>query len=135
MSAQAHLLCEAPSRFADIDDARLEHELSGKGCIVLRGALNEQDCAQLRTLYADSKRFRSRVVMARHGFGKGEYQYFSYPLPPLVEELRHNLYSRLAPIANTWNERLGIDARYPQISNRSWNTVTTPASCGRRRFF
>jgi hypothetical protein len=64
-------------------------------------------------MYADDDRFRSRVVMERHGFGRGEYKYFRYPLPPLVAELRRTLYARLPPIANRWNAALGIDVRYP----------------------
>jgi hypothetical protein len=101
------------SRFALVDAGQLEQELTSNGCTVLKSILGRQDCAELRALYADSKRFRSRVVMSRHNFGQGEYQYFSYPLPPLIEELRQGLYPLLAPIANIWNERLGIDTRYP----------------------
>ena len=112
MSAQPRLR-EAPSRFATIDTAHLEQELSGNGSTVLRGILSKQECADLRVLYDDRERFRSRVVMSRHNFGQGEYQYFSYPLPPLIDELRHGLYTLLAPVANIWNERLGIDQRYP----------------------
>ena len=64
-------------------------------------------------LYDEGDRFRSRVVMARHGFGRGEYQYFAYPLPDLVAGLRGAFYARLAPVANRWNEAMGIAARYP----------------------
>ena len=64
-------------------------------------------------LYADDRHFRSHVIMARHGFGRGEYKYFAYPLPDIVADLRAALYPRLAPIANRWNDSMGIDVRYP----------------------
>jgi len=70
-------------------------------------------CKELADLYADTVRFRSRVVMARHGFGRGEYQCFAYPLPEVIATLRSELYGRLAPIANRWNALMGIDVRYP----------------------
>lgn len=80
----------------------------------LTGALfDEHECAALRRLYDDEHGFRSRVVMARHGFGSGEYRYFSYPLPDAVARLRATLYSALAPIANDWAQRLKREVRYP----------------------
>ena len=75
--------------------------------------LSPEECATIAALYADENHFRSHVVMARHGFGKGEYRYFSYPLPGLIGELRTALYAQLAPVANAWNERMGDLARYP----------------------
>lgn len=72
------------------------------------------ECEALAQLYPDDTRFRSKVVMARHGFGKGEYKYFSYPLPDLIAAVRPALYDRLAPIANRWNETMGIAVRYPE---------------------
>jgi hypothetical protein len=75
--------------------------------------LTEEECAGLATSYDTTGLYRSRVVMARHGFGRGEYQYFAYPLPPLVQKLRHALYERLAPIANAWQAALGLPARFP----------------------
>ncbi len=76
--------------------------------------LTAQQCQQLVDLYPHQGIYRSTVVMARHGFGRGEYKYFAYPLPELLERLRHALYPMLVPIANRWNEMLGIDVRYPQ---------------------
>jgi uncharacterized protein len=70
-------------------------------------------CHELAELYSDDSRFRSRVVMSRHGFGQGEYKYFVYPLPPVVAELRTALYPHLAPVANEWSRRLGAERRYP----------------------
>jgi hypothetical protein len=90
-----------------------EQSLASNGNVVLRGLLTPEQCVQLAGLYPRDEGFRSRVVMARHGFGRGEYKYFSYPLPPLLQELRHALYPKLVPIANRWNEQLGIDVRYP----------------------
>lgn len=75
--------------------------------------LDPEQCRALAALYPRADGYRSRVVMARHGFGRGEYKYFSYPLPPLVEALRHALYARLAPVANRWNRELGIGVQYP----------------------
>jgi hypothetical protein len=76
--------------------------------------LDASECNAIARLYANSdKGFRSHVIMARHGFGKGEYRYFSYPLPMLVQELRTTIYPLLVPIANAWNERMGIDVRFP----------------------
>jgi hypothetical protein len=89
-------------------------ELDGQGWSVLPGLLEGADCDRIAALYDREQGFRSRVVMARHGFGRGEYRYFSYPLPGRVEKLRSALYPRLAPIANGWQERLGQKARFPQ---------------------
>lgn len=88
-------------------------DLDARGWTVLPQLLAPADCQRLAELYADGSRFRSRVIMSRHGFGRGEYQYFAYPLPPLVAELRTALYPRLAPIANEWSERLREARRYP----------------------
>ena len=88
--------------------------LDAQGWAVLPGLVAEKDCAALKTLYADAARFRSRIVMARHGFGKGEYQYFAYPLPPLVETLRTMLYPPLAQIANRWQAAMEMDFRFPE---------------------
>jgi uncharacterized protein len=88
-------------------------ELDAHGCATLPGVLTEEECRWLAGSYGDETLFRSRVVMARHGFGRGEYKYFAYPLPPLIAGLRRALYERLAGIANRWNEALGVDVRYP----------------------
>ena len=91
----------------------LERELDTQGNAVLHQLISLEECGQLAALYDQDGGFRSRVVMARHGFGRGEYKYFDYPLPPLIAELRTNLYQQLAPIANRWNEAMGIEVRYP----------------------
>ena len=96
-----------------IDWFDVEEELDGYGCAMLRNLLSAQECDALSANYPRDDLYRSRVVMARHGFGRGEYQYFAYPLPPLVAELRAELYPRLAPVANRWNEAMNIDVRYP----------------------
>ena len=75
--------------------------------------LTASECAAIASLYADDSRFRSHIIMARHGFGRGEYKYFAYPLPEKVADLRTALYPRLVPIANRWNESMGIAVRYP----------------------
>jgi hypothetical protein len=88
-------------------------ELDGQGWALLPGLLAAADCERIAALYDRDDGFRSRVVMARHGFGRGEYRYFSYPLPRLVEKLRGALYPHLVPIANSWQARLGQTARFP----------------------
>ena len=88
-------------------------ELDQAGWSMLEGALTPLEADSIASLYANPQGFRSTVVMARHGFGRGEYKYFSYPLPPIVSELRSSLYPHLAPIANTWYERMGVDVRFP----------------------
>jgi hypothetical protein len=97
-----------------IDWARVSDDLDARGNARVAGLLTARECAALTSLYAGDERFRSRVVMAKHGFGRGEYKYFAYPLPALVAELRDTFYPHLAPIANRWNESLGIDVRFPQ---------------------
>ncbi|WP_202758720.1 2OG-Fe(II) oxygenase [Delftia acidovorans] len=92
---------------------QMEHQLDEQGCARLPGLLDAQQCRDLAALYAREDGFRSRIVMARHGFGRGEYQYFDYPLPPLLQRLREQLYLRLAPVANLWNQRMGLEVRYP----------------------
>jgi hypothetical protein len=90
-----------------------ERALDDQGNAVLPSLLTAEQCLELAALYPLDARFRSRVVMARHGFGRGEYKYFAYPLPALLDRLRHALYPEFAPIANRWNRQLGIDIRYP----------------------
>lgn len=96
-----------------IDWAKVAHDLDTSGSAVLSGLLDEQACDSTAALYGPGDTFRSHVIMARHGFGRGEYRYFAYPLPPLVSALRDRLYPSLAPIANQWHERMGIAARFP----------------------
>ena len=91
----------------------VEAELNAHGCAVLRNVLSSDECAALAASYAKDELFRSRVVIARHGFGRGEYKYFSYPLPELVATLRSELYPALAAVANRWNESLNGSARFP----------------------
>jgi uncharacterized protein len=88
-------------------------DLSSFGAAVLEKLLTRVDCQAIGALYPREQYFRSHINMARHGFGRGEYRYFKYPLPDLVGELRTVLYSRLATFANDWNERMKIAARYP----------------------
>ncbi|MBS1855249.1 MAG: 2OG-Fe(II) oxygenase [Acidobacteria bacterium] len=90
-----------------------ERDLDAYGCAVLPALLSPVECAALRALYPRENVFRGRVTMARHGFGRGEYQYFRYPLPEPVERLRTGLYPPLAAIANRWNASLGNAARFP----------------------
>ncbi|WP_456776549.1 2OG-Fe(II) oxygenase [Bradyrhizobium sp. USDA 4369] len=96
-----------------IDWAMVEHELDARGCAVLTHLVSPDACRGLVALYPDDAHFRSRVVMARHGFGRGEYKYFSYPLPDPIAQLRPLLYAHLVELANRWNETMEIAVRYP----------------------
>jgi uncharacterized protein len=104
---------EAAAAVQGIDWARVGADLDEHGCATVGPLVAPQQCRSLSALYAEDARFRSRIVMARHGFGRGEYKYFAYPLPPLIEALRSGLYPPLAAIANRWNEQMGIDVHYP----------------------
>src|SRR5215469_11975201 len=101
------------ARVEAIDWAQAGRELDAQGCAVLKGLLTPDESSALAALYPDDDHFRSRIVMARHGFGRGEYKYFSYPLPDLIAALRPALYARLCGIANRWNEAMGIAIHYP----------------------
>jgi uncharacterized protein len=96
-----------------VDWAGVPEALDAQGSAVVEGLLSPAQSEALAALYPDDARFRSRVVMARHGFGRGEYKYFGYPLPDLIGELRNSLYPRLAQTANRWNEAMGLKARFP----------------------
>ncbi|MEO6840506.1 MAG: 2OG-Fe(II) oxygenase [Bradyrhizobium sp.] len=102
-----------PSRIEALDWAQAASDLDAQGCAVLKNLLTPDECQSITSLYPDDAHFRSRVVMGRHGFGRGEYKYFSYPLPSLIEQLRPALYAKLNGVANRWNEAMGIDIRYP----------------------
>ena len=104
---------DAKTRLAAADWVEVAKELDARGSAIIERVLTRSQCETLTALYAVDDRFRSRVVMERHGFGRGEYKYFRYPLPALVAELRTALYPHLAPIANRWNAELNIDTRYP----------------------
>jgi hypothetical protein len=100
-------------RVEGIDWEAVSAELDGQGCAMMTGLLEAEECRELARLYGRDEPFRSRVVMASHGFGRGEYRYFAYPLPGLVAELRAALYPRLVATANRWSEALGLDVRFP----------------------
>ena len=100
-------------RVAALDWKRIAAELDAHGCAVAAAILSPAECETLAALYASEDRFRSRIVMARHGFGRGEYKYLAYPLPEVVAALRTALYPELALIANRWNEIMRIEVRYP----------------------
>jgi len=102
------------ARVAAIDWTQAASDLDAQGCAVLNGLLSAEECRALTALYPDDARFRSRIAMGRHGFGSGEYKYFSYPLPDLIAELRPALYGNLHSIANRWNEAMEIGVRYPE---------------------
>ena len=103
----------AVERIQEFDWLEISRELDGQGNALMKGVFSPEECRALAELYPDDSLFRSRVVMGRHGFGRGEYKYFSYPLPKIIEGLRTALYPRLADVANRWNEAMGIDVRYP----------------------
>jgi hypothetical protein len=105
---------DAAARVEAIDWEGVEGELDAQGCAVLKGLISAEECTALAALYPDDRHFRSRIVMSRHGFGRGEYKYLSYPLPDLIAALRPALYAGLQRIANRWNEAMGIDIRYPE---------------------
>ena len=88
-------------------------DLDSCGFTILKGLLTPAACREIASLYPHDGHFRSHIDMSRHGFGRGAYKYFSYPLPDLLGSLRGALYSRLVPIANGWNERMGLEMRYP----------------------
>ena len=96
-----------------LDWSGIARELDARGHARIPGLLDETECTALAALYDRRDGFRSRVVMARHGFGSGEYRYFDYPLPDTVALLRETLYPRLAPIADRWNAAMNIDVRFP----------------------
>jgi hypothetical protein len=101
-------------RLAAVDWAAVASDLDLQGFAVLPGLLQPEDCDRIAGLYDQPGGFRSQVIMARHGFGRGEYRYFSYPLPPMVQGLRERLWPYLAPIANRWQEAIGMAVRFPE---------------------
>jgi uncharacterized protein len=101
-------------REGDIDWQGALSHLDDRGFVVIDGVLTQKACEEIVAVYADDRRFRSRIEMERYGFGKGEYKYFAYPLPSIVQQLRCSFYPRLAPLANAWLARLGSErTRYP----------------------
>ena len=98
---------------AALDWPAIERELDAYGCAIAPKLISRETCREIAALYPDDARFRSRIVMGAHGFGRGEYKYFADPLPELIVALRRGLYPRLAPIADRWNEAMGVSVRYP----------------------
>jgi hypothetical protein len=101
-------------RVNGFDWDRVGRELDAQGNAVLEGLISPDECRTLAGLYGRDELFRSRILMARHGFGRGEYKYFAYPLPDLIAGLRTEVYPRLVPLANRWNQAMGVEIRYPE---------------------
>ncbi len=117
MSVAAQVLCASPESVADklaaVDWPRLGAELDERGTTTIPGLVDGETCRDVAAAYDHDSMFRSRVVMAKHGFGRGEYRYFAYPLPFELAGMRAALYAGLAPLANRWNDRLKIETRFP----------------------
>ncbi len=113
MSALADETSQIGLRVANLDWRGISAQLEAGGVATTGPLLSAAECAALRSSYPRDEIFRSRVIMARHGFGKGEYKYFAYPLPDIVSTLRGALWPPLAHIANGWNGALGLEKRYP----------------------
>jgi uncharacterized protein len=105
---------QAVARIDALDWQQIGKDLDERGSALLPGVLSARECEELTALYPRESIFRSRVVMARHGFGRGEYKYFNYPLPGLIQGLRKALYPRLVPVANHWNTAMESEVRFPQ---------------------
>jgi hypothetical protein len=96
-----------------IDWEKCSQDLNADGYAVIEKLIVPSQCHSIVTLYDDDQQFRKRVVMEKHGFGKGEYKYFAYPLPKLIEEIRTAVYPKLAPIANAWHSAMKLDVQFP----------------------
>jgi hypothetical protein len=104
---------DVAGRVNALDWEQVSQNLDAQGCATIEGLITPQECDSLAALYPADDLFRSRIIMGRHGFGRGEYKYFSYPLPDIIAGLRTSIYPHLVPIANRWNTAMGIDVRYP----------------------
>lgn len=120
-------------RIGQLNWRGIAQELDAQGSAVLEGVLSREECRNLAGLYTEDLLFRSRIIMGRHGFGSGEYKYFSYPLPELIANLRNTLYPHLVSIANRWNAAMAIETRYPEYHeefldrcHRAGQTKPTP---------
>ena len=102
------------AQVAALNWSMMASDLAAQGCATTGPLLTADECAALAESYSQDKLFRSRVIMARHGFGRGEYKYFAYPLPEPIQGLRTALYPRLADIANRWNKAMGVSIRFPR---------------------
>lgn len=105
---------DVEQRVIAIDWERVSQDLDAHGSAMIKQLITPTECDALAQLYPEDGIFRSRVVMAQHGFGRGEYKYFSYPLPDIIAGLRTAIYPHLAPVANRWNTAMGINVRYPE---------------------
>src|SRR4030088_1467235 len=114
MNATAKTVTPIGSTAGAIDWERVSQDLDAQGNPMIERLLSPDECKAIAGLYPRDDIFRSRIVMGRHGFGRGEYKYFSYPLPDLLSELRTAVYPHLVPVANRWNDAMGIDIRYPE---------------------
>ncbi len=104
---------DLPERVELLEWKRISDDLDDRGYAVISGLPSPEECTALTALYDHDDLFRKHVVMERHGYGRGAYKYFDYPLPDPVAALRGSLYTRLAPIADRWNDLMGIDVRFP----------------------
>ena len=118
---------------ADIDWTGVASDIDAHGCATVGPLLSPHECRAIAGLYGSDEPFRSRIVMARHGFGRGEYKYFAYPLPSMIAKLRETLYPQLAQIANRWNAQMAIAVQYPamhdeflQRCHKAGQTKSTP---------